>query len=84
MALISRRGRRRRESPPQRLSLYPPGDSLLEQLPLELLQLVFFKSHNENLVFTSKAIYACLGYKPSEWLFTNFYSHECIQWSNIT
>ncbi len=79
MALISRRGRRRREGSTPTPSLYPPGESLLEQLPLEILQLVFFKSHNENLVFTSKSLFACLGYKPSEWLFMQFYSHECIQ-----
>jgi hypothetical protein len=79
MALLSRRGRRRREVPAPAPSLYPPGESLLEQLPLEILQTVFIESQNIDLVWTSKAIFVSLGYKPSQWLFMQFFANKSIQ-----
>ena len=81
MALISRRGRRRRASPTPTPSLYPPGQSLLEQLPLEILQTVFIESENEELVTVSKSIYACLGYKPCEWLYLAFLRKKCTRYA---
>jgi hypothetical protein len=77
MALISRRGHRRRESPTPAPSLapslYPPGQSPLEQLPLEILHVLLLDSQNEQLVIVSKMIYARLGREACPWLFNKFY-----------
>jgi len=50
-----------------------PGQSWLEQLPLEILTQVFLYSDNTELVFVSKSVYQNLGINPSEWLVLEFF-----------
>ena len=80
MPRISRRGRRGKVevAPTPTPTPYPPGQSPLEQLPLEILQTVLLESSNEKFVTTSKTIWTNLGYKPSEWLYTQFLKRKRI------
>jgi hypothetical protein len=73
---LSRRRRRKpvsaRPVQQQTTPLHPPGQSLLEKLPVEIFNQIFCESQNVEFVLTSKSIYARLAY-PSEWLVVEFF-----------
>jgi hypothetical protein len=73
---LSRRRRRKRVSarPVQQqiTPLYPPGQSPLEQLPIEIFNQILCETQNVEFVLTSKSIYARLGY-PSDSLVVEFF-----------
>lgn len=74
------RSRRRRKKPmlsrPENRSPYPPGQSPLELLPVEILCNIFVESQNTEFVLTSKIIYSTVGKNPSNWLLLNFFGHN--------
>jgi hypothetical protein len=75
MPLSTRRRRKpaRARQQETKSSAYPVGESVLEQLPLEILTSIFIESQNLNFVRISKTIFARLGQSPSDWLILEFF-----------
>jgi len=74
---------RSRTHPPQptlgirpKTPVFPPGKSLIESLPPELLIQIFITSQNTDFVLVSKSIYYLLGCQPSDSLLVEFCRFE--------